>query len=75
MPGHARLILIERLAPERPVASPEDQSIARSDLNMLVSCAGQERTLKAYEALLEAGGLHPKRLHTVEAGYSAIEAG
>jgi orsellinic acid C2-O-methyltransferase len=75
MPAHARLIVIERIAPERPVASPDDQAIARSDLNMLVSCAGQERTLKAYEALLAAGGLHPKRLYTVDAGYSAIEAG
>ena len=74
MRAHARVLVIERLAPERPVASPDDQVIARSDLNMLVSCAGRERTMNAYKALLDAGGLHPRRVQTLDAGYSVIEA-
>jgi hypothetical protein len=41
---HARLFVIERTAPEHYSASPRDQDIARSDLNMLVATGGRERT-------------------------------
>jgi SAM-dependent methyltransferase len=50
-PG-ARIVLFERIVPERLTASPGDQDVARSDLNMLVGCGGRERTAAQFRELL-----------------------
>lgn len=52
----ARLLVIERIAPSRPGTSPDDQSLAGSDLHMLVQHAGRERTERELRALLSESG-------------------
>jgi hypothetical protein len=70
----ARLFVIERLAPERFGRTARDRAIARSDLNMLVSLGGRERTEAQYRAMLSSAGLEPTRIHELAGEFSAIEA-
>jgi hypothetical protein len=72
-PG-ARLFVVERLAPERFAATPRDRAIARSDLNMLVSLGGRERSEREYRALLAAAGLRATRTHALAGEYGVVEA-
>lgn len=73
MTPNARLFVIERIAPQHFGDSPHDQGIARSDLNMLVSTGGRERTETQYRQLLDAARL--RMMHLLELGgpYSVIE--
>lgn len=70
----ARLFVIERIAPERFGRTARDRAIARSDLNMLVSLGGRERTEAEYRAMLCRAGLEPRRSHGLAGEFSAIEA-
>lgn len=70
---HARLVIVERIAPERFAATARDQVIARSDLNMLVSTGGCERSERQFRALLEAAELDVIRIAALAGEYSAIE--
>jgi len=54
-PG-ARLVLVERVLPERIEASLATQLIATSDVHMMVMNGGRERTEREYRQLMEAGG-------------------
>ena len=70
----ARLLVIERIRPERFAATARDQAIARSDLNMLVSLGGRERTEREYRALLDAAGLRLVRITDLPGEFNVIEA-
>jgi hypothetical protein len=54
MAPHAKLLVIERIVPERFSGSQRDEGMARADLNMLVGTGGCERTETQYRALLQA---------------------
>lgn len=71
----ARLLLIERVLPERLENGAEDQVFAQSDLHMLVALAAQERTQAQYAALLEAAGLTLLRAIRTQSAYQILEAG
>ena len=58
-PG-SRLLVIERIAPVRAGNSPLDQSVARADLNMLLSLSGRERSEAEYRALFATAALEIK---------------
>ena len=73
MASHARLFVIERIAPRRFCDSPHDQGVARSDLNMLVGTGGRERTEVQYRELLGAAGLRIIRLLPLGDPYCGIE--
>jgi hypothetical protein len=75
MRADAKLLLVERLMPERLTPSAHSEGLARSDLHMLVALGAQERTPAEFEALLRAAGL--AMLRGVESGgdYQLIEAG
>jgi len=69
-PG-AKVLVIERLVPERP----HPHLSKGMDVNMLVLTGGRERTHAEYEALLTAAGLRPPRvIETPGGGMSIIEA-
>ncbi|WP_247513273.1 methyltransferase [Bradyrhizobium sp. 157] len=51
-----KLLLVERLMPERPSMSDEDREQALSDLNMLRGPGGLERTERQYRELLHQSG-------------------
>jgi hypothetical protein len=69
-----RLLLLERMLPERVEPTPEVRPLALSDLNMLVRTGGRERTESEFRALLGAAGL--RLLRTVPTGtpLSLVEA-
>lgn len=54
-PG-SRLLVIEGVSPARIDATPESRRAAATDVNMLVSTGGRQRSAAAFRALLEAAG-------------------
>ena len=74
MRPHARLLIAERVMPERFSDSPHDQAIARGDLNMLVAQDGQERTLVRYRDLLEDAGLRLLEQVRLSVGFDVLVA-
>jgi len=69
----ARLVLIERLMPQRLRSSDHDRAVVRSDLNMLVGPGGHERTEAAYRELLAACGLRVVAVRALVDGFSVME--
>jgi SAM-dependent methyltransferase len=74
MPAGGRLLLVERVVPPTPAPQPDAQRIARSDLNMLVSHAGRERTLAEYGELLDRSGFRLGTCTPLRLGFSVLEA-
>jgi hypothetical protein len=75
MPAHAKLLIIERLLPER--VAPDDalaQENLLSDINMMVSGGGRERTEAEYRTLLVNAGLDLARVIRTPGPSAIIEA-
>jgi O-methyltransferase domain/Dimerisation domain len=71
MSPHARLILIERL-----VGPPNETADTKfTDLHMMISPGGRERSRAEFEALLAATGLKLERVVSTGTWLSIIEAG
>ena len=69
----ARLLIVERIASDRVSASPHDQAVARSDLNMMVAIGGCERTQAAYAGLLEGADLKLLQVTPLPGPYSVMD--
>ncbi|MBT9456965.1 MAG: methyltransferase domain-containing protein [Burkholderiaceae bacterium] len=69
-----RVLVIERVMPDRVEDLPAHRTTVRSDLNMLVGLGGRERTLADYDALLSSAGLSLRRTLPAAAAFSVIEA-
>ena len=74
MPSGSRLVVLERLLPERLDCSLASEAVALSDLMMMVMNGGRERTEAEYRALFEAAGLRHSRTVATAGEYSVIEA-
>jgi hypothetical protein len=74
MPHGARLLIIERVMPDKPGSGAAHRACARSDLNMLVSLTGRERCAAAYERMLVGAGLTPTATRESSADWTVIEA-
>ena len=74
MAAGARLLIIERLMPERLDPSEENRALARVDLHMLVALGAQERTLKQMRALLGSAGFERVRQIGTESEFQILEA-
>jgi SAM-dependent methyltransferase len=72
-PG-SRVVLVERVLPERPRGGRRDAAILRSDLNMLVSLGGRERTRKEFASMLAKAGFGTPTVKATATDYSVIEA-
>lgn len=70
-----RVLVVERVLPDRVEDLPEHRTAARSDLNMLVGLGGRERTVGDYQALLRSAGLTLQRTLPAAAAFSVLEAG
>ena len=57
-----KILLIERVMPERMEATPIHQRIAMADMNMLAMPGGQQRTEQEYRDLFAAAGLLLERI-------------
>jgi hypothetical protein len=69
-----RLLVVERVMPERMTACAAHRAVAASDLNMLVATEGRERTEAEYRALLAAAGFARIHCSPLAAGYTLLEA-
>jgi len=74
LPAHGRLLLVERVMPERLTGDSHERRVVRSDLNMLVNHAGRERTQAEFEALLALSGFAARRFQPLAVGFSLVEA-
>jgi hypothetical protein len=68
------LLVIEELLPEIATADPAFQSAFRTDLTMLVSTGGLERTEREYAALLHDGGFAIQSVTANRSEFRLIEA-
>jgi AraC-like DNA-binding protein len=71
MPEGARLVLIERLSPER---ANDDPASVMLDLHMMTITGGRTRSLAEFKRLLEAAGLAFSRATPTTSGLTLIEA-
>jgi ubiquinone/menaquinone biosynthesis C-methylase UbiE len=74
MAPRTRMLIIERLMPERLVPSQENRALARVDLHMLVALGAQERTLKEMLALLASAGFQNVRRLETGSEFQILEA-
>jgi hypothetical protein len=73
LPGNGKLLLVERLMPEKPAATDEDKAHAMSDLNMMRGPGGCERTKGQYRELIEQSGFALAAVHPA-GRFNVIEA-
>jgi hypothetical protein len=74
MPAGGRLLLVERVVLPGAARQSDARRVARSDLNMLVSHAGRERTLAEYGELLDRSGFRLGTWAPLRLGFSVLEA-
>jgi hypothetical protein len=73
MSAGARLRVVERIVPDRLRGRRRERSILRSDLNMLVSLGGRERTRGEFARLARQAGFGAPRRIAVALDYSVLE--
>jgi hypothetical protein len=73
LPSKGKLLLVERLMPEKPAATDEDKAHALSDLNMLRGPGGCERTKGQYLELIGQSGFALTAVHPA-GRFNVIEA-
>ena len=69
-----RLLVIERIVPERLGNSPDDQGLACSDLHMLVQLGARERTEKDLRDLLSRAGFRTVRVAPLRSTLFLVES-
>lgn len=69
-----KLLLVERIMPDRLEASAPHRAIARADLNMLIGPGGRERTEADFRSLLHSSGFNTTRIVPTALEYSILEA-
>ena len=74
MNGHGKLLIVERVLPDRMETSDGHRFTTASDLLMMVAASGRERTEGEYRALLKSSGFLPTRIVATAAHYTMIEA-
>ena len=73
MSAQALLVVVERVLPGRVQTSSAHRAVVRSDLNMLVSLGGRERTEGEFASLLVAAGFAEPKFVAAAAGFCAIQ--
>jgi SAM-dependent methyltransferase len=74
MPPHGRVLVVDRVIPERLEPSFVNQRGTLMDLNMLVLTGGRERTKAEFKELFESSGLMLRRFFPTPTGLHVIEA-
>jgi O-methyltransferase domain len=70
----SKLLLLERVLPDRVECSVAAQGLVMSDLNLMVIGGGRERTAKEHRALLDAAGFTLTKIIPTQSEVSVIEA-
>jgi hypothetical protein len=71
MPDGARLVIVERLLPDRAL---DDAGAVMIDLHMMAITGGRARSLPEFEALLSHAGLPLSKAIPTSSGLTVIEA-
>ena len=71
MPDGAKLVIIERLLPER---ASDDPAAIMLDLHMMAITGGRARSLAQFEALLSETGLALAKVTPTSSGLSILAA-
>jgi precorrin-6B methylase 2 len=74
MTATARLLLVERVLPERAEPSAAARTVFLADMNMMVALGGRERTAVEYGRLLKQAGLRLGRIVPATPALSVLEA-
>jgi DNA-binding transcriptional ArsR family regulator len=74
MPQDGRLLVVERIVPDRIGSSAEDQGLACMDLHMLVQLAARERTEAELRELLSGAGFRTARIEPLRGTLAILEA-
>lgn len=69
-----KLLLVERIMPERVEATRRHRNLTWSDLAMLIGPGGQERTVAEFQALLSATGFDLRKVISTAVEFSILEA-
>jgi len=69
-----RVLLVERVVPERLEISPSHQALMRGDLTMLVAHAAPERSEGEFRDLLNSTGFRIARILPTDSTFCVIEA-
>src|SRR5207245_163544 len=73
MSTDGRVLVIDRVIPDRLEPTFLDQRGTLMDLNMLVLTGGRERTEREFKELFESSGLALRRVFSTPTGVSVIE--
>jgi hypothetical protein len=73
VPPHATMLIVERVRPLRLRPNARDESVARTDLNMLAGLGGRERSIAEFTAMLEAADFTLGNVTTLTFEFSVIE--
>jgi len=73
MAPHGKLLLVEMVVPTHESESPWSQVVAGSDLNMLVSTGGRERSEAEYRRLFDSAGFELSRIIPTATPWSVVE--
>lgn len=74
MNATSRLVILERLLPERIDSADEALVTLMGDIHMMVMLGGKERTANEYRDLVTRAGLRMTRLVPTESEFVAVEA-
>ena len=73
MAERSKLVLLERMLPDR-FDGPDGLDVAMSDLHMMVTLGGRERTAEEYRDLLGTAHLRMTRVMPTGSGFGVFEA-
>lgn len=68
-----KLILVQRVLPDRAEESRMAQAVSAIDLQMMVTTGGRERTKTAHRTLLAAAGFQITRIVPAQSDMSVVE--
>ena len=74
VPRDGKLLIVEGIYPERIDQSPEARGATATDVNMLVSTGGRQRTSTEFRELLAASGFRLARIVPTASRVSIVEA-
>lgn len=69
-----RVLIVEQIAPARVTVNPQHEAVIRTDIHMMASTGGLERTSAEYESLLQQAGLRLARIVPTASNFSILEA-
>jgi hypothetical protein len=75
MAPKGKLLLVEMVLPAHVDASPWNQIVTGSDINMLVAVGGRERTDEEFRSLFEAAGFRMVRILPIEGSLARVLEG